>query len=66
MRETLIAIMADMGFDEARIRKDGVGAGIKFEARLCAMVQMAIRKFPDTMALAYDHVARRFVPDEWD
>ena len=62
-RECIMAILDDMGIDEIRIRNDGVG--LKFEVRLRRMVQAAVRKYPRTRAFAYDHLARRFVPDEW-
>jgi hypothetical protein len=65
VRETIVAILADMGIEDHRQCCPDADAAITFEARLRTMVQASIRRNPGTRAFSYDHVLRRFVADEW-
>jgi hypothetical protein len=65
LRETIVAILFEMGIADHRQCCPDADAAITFEARLLTMVQAAIRRNPRTTAFSYDHVLRRFVPDEW-
>ena len=66
VRESIIAILADLDIADHRQCCPDADAAITFEARLRTMMQAAIRRNPGTTAFSFDHVLRRFVPDEWD
>jgi len=65
LRETIVAILFEMGIEDHRQCCSDADAAIMFEARLRTMVQAAIRRNPGTTAFSFDHVLRRFVADEW-